>query len=130
MTLRPCLDCGQPCTGPRCTQHTTEAKGTREARGYDAAWRRLSKRARRLQPFCIDCDTTEDLQADHTTEAWERYEAGRPIRLQDIAIRCGPCNRAAGAARGPSATRGRAPSEGRQPPVASRDRRYTRRRCA
>lgn len=110
MTLTACLDCGEPSDGPRCPEHTTDTKAPAAARGYDAAWTRLSKRARRLQPFCSDCGSTEDLQCDHTPEAWARKAAGKAIRLQDVQVLCGPCNRAAGAARGPSATRGMAPS--------------------
>lgn len=109
MTMRPCLDCGTPSEGPRCPEHATEAKGTRHARGYDAAWTRLSKRARRLQPFCSDCGSTEDLQTDHTPEAWAAKAQGKPIKLSMVDVVCGPCNRARGAARGPS-TRGQAPS--------------------
>lgn len=108
MTLRPCLTCGSPCAGPRCPEHTTTAKGTARQRGYDAAWDRLSKRARRLQPFCEVCGAVEDLQTDHTPEAWARKAAGKPVRLKDVRVLCGPCNRAAGAARGPQ-TRGQAP---------------------
>ena len=55
MTLRCCLKCGEPTTGPRCPEHTTDAKGTATARGYNSSWDRLSKRARRLQPFCSLC---------------------------------------------------------------------------
>jgi len=68
--------------------------------GYDAQWDRLSKRARRMQPFCIDCGSTEDLQADHSPEAWARKAAGKAIRLVDIAVCCGACNRARRQARG------------------------------
>jgi len=115
MTLRPCLDCGTPAPGTRCPEHTTSAKGTREQRGYDATWRRLSKRARRLQPFCEDCGAVTDLTTDHLPSAWERKAAGKPIRLNDIAVVCLPCNITRGAARGPQA-RGEAPSKGSQPP--------------
>lgn len=109
--MKPCLDCGEPGTGPRCAAHTVDTKPSAHHRGYDAAWKRLSKRARRLQPFCLDCGSTDDLQADHTPQAWQRKADGKSIRLQDIAIRCGPCNRAAGAARGNAVTRGDAPTE-------------------
>lgn len=109
MTLRTCLSCGEPCAGPRCAEHTTDPKAPAAQRGYDAAWQRLSKRARRLQPFCTDCGSSEDLQCDHTPEAWARKAAGKAIRLSDIRVLCGPCNRAAGAARGRSVTRGEAP---------------------
>ena len=109
MTLRPCLTCGEPCAGPRCTDHTLDPKAPAAQRGYDAAWQRLSKRARRLQPFCLDCGATEDLQADHLPQAWARKAAGKPLRLADVEVVCAPCNRARGAARGPLATRGNAP---------------------
>lgn len=109
MTLRPCLVCGEPAEGPRCDVHALR-KPAAAARGYDAHWTRLSKRARRLQPFCTDCGATEDLQADHTPQAWERKAAGLAIRLADVDVVCGPCNRRRGAARGASVTRGEAPN--------------------
>lgn len=89
MTLRPCLDCGTPSASTRCT----------DCRGYDSEWERLSRRARRLQPFCSDCGTPEDLQTDHSPEAWARKAAGKSIRLKDVDVVCGPCNRARGQAR-------------------------------
>lgn len=107
--MRPCVVCGEPSDRARCSQHAIRKPDSR-AKGYDTAWTRLSKRARRLQPFCTDCGTTEDLQADHTPEAWRRKAEGKPIRLQDIAVVCGPCNRARGAARGRQ-TRGVNPPE-------------------
>jgi len=109
MTLRPCLSCGEPCAGPRCAEHTTDPKAPAAQRGYDAAWQRLSKRARRLQPFCTDCGSSEDLQCDHTPEAWARKAAGKAIELRHVQVLCGACNRAAGAARGHSSTRGGTP---------------------
>lgn len=101
MTLRPCLVCGEPCDGPRCTAHTVaDTQPAAAKRGYDWEWTKLSRRARRLQPFCIDCGATTNLQADHSTEAWARKAAGKPIRLCDIDVVCGPCNVERGAARG------------------------------
>jgi len=79
MTLRPCLDCGEPTALTRCPEH----------RGYDAEWDRLSRRARRLQPWCSDCGSTEDLQADHLPSAWERRAQRKPLRLKDIEVVCG-----------------------------------------
>jgi hypothetical protein len=119
VTLKPCLRCGTPSPRSRCDEHRPKPampKASPRLRGYDASWTRLSKRARKLQPFCLDCGSTEDLQTDHSPQAWERKAAGRAIRLCDIAVRCGPCNRAAGAARGPNRTRGETPSDLRQDP--------------
>jgi 5-methylcytosine-specific restriction protein A len=124
VTLRPCLVCGELADGPRCEVHTVDRKPPAAARGYDAAWSRLSKRARRLQPFCSDCGSTEDLQADHSPEAWERKAEGLAIRLVDVDVVCGPCNRRRGAARGPR-TRGEAPSSEVPYPLASQSLHYT-----
>lgn len=118
MTLRPCIQCGEPTPDTRCAEHQRpDTKPSPAARGYDWAWDKLSKRARRLQPFCLDCGATEDLQADHTPEAWARKAAGKPIRLRDITIRCGPCNRAAGPARGNALTRGNTPPQRLPDPI-------------
>ncbi len=110
MTLKPCVDCGTPSDRNRCPTHrpAPSPKRSTRARGYDTPWRRLSERARRLQPFCTDCGATNDLQADHSPEAWRRHAAGLPIRLQDIEVVCGPCNRARGSARGAGAQRTKA----------------------
>jgi hypothetical protein len=115
---RPCLhpDCGELTLTGRCEAHKLKRHRVRQRpsatqRGYDSKWQRLVATAIRRQPFCLDCGRTADqlpaydgLQGDHTPEAWARKAKGLPIRLQDIAVRCGPCNRAAGAARGNNIT--------------------------
>lgn len=116
--MRPCLHCGEPSNGPRCPEHQRDLnadKPNATARGYDHAWRELSKRARKLQPFCEDCGALEDLQCDHRPSAWQRKAAGQVIRLSDVAVVCGECNRARGTARGPH-TRGDDPNTAAAPP--------------
>ena len=108
MTLRPCLDCGEPSPGPRCSTHTDSATD----RGYDWQWTKLSRKARRLQPFCTDCGSTEDLQADHSPEAWAAHAAGKRITLSMVEVVCADCNRDRGAARG------MAPRPSKLPPLA------------
>lgn len=115
--LSPCLDCGELAHGSRCedcaarfnavpeARARVHASKSARARGYDTAWKKLSEAARRIQPFCSDCGTSEDLQADHLPEAWRRKKQGKRIRLEDIDVVCGPCNRARGAARGPKSER-------------------------
>jgi len=100
MTLRPCMVCGEPTGRPRCAEHTpTRDRATAEVRGYDTAWRNLSRRARKLQPFCSSCGSTESLSVDHSEEAWQRKAAGKVIRLQDVTVLCGPCNTRRGSSR-------------------------------
>ncbi len=104
MTPRPCIDCGEPTTDTRCPscqadqdRRTDTSRGSRHERGYDGRWARLSARARRLQPWCLDCGATDNLTADHLR--W-------PARtLDDVEVVCGPCNNRRGAARG-TRTRG------------------------
>ena len=105
--LIPCLDCGEPTgNGQRCPEHDQARKAaqvrprrTFRQRGYDGAWDRLSRRARRAQPFCSECGATENLTTHHTDEAWRRHDRGLPVRLQDVAVLCGPCNTRAGSTR-------------------------------
>lgn len=107
---RPCIDCGQVTTDTRCPdcqrqtwRQTNQRRGTFRQRGYGSKWDRLSHRARRLQPFCTDCHTTQDLQLDHLPGAWERQAAGKSLRLGiDVEVCCRDCNIARGAARGPN----------------------------
>lgn len=104
MPLSVCLGCGEPTEGTRCGpcaydhEQDTE-RPTREQRGYDKAWRRLSERARKLQPFCLDCGATTDLTTDHSPEAWRRRARGLSVRLVDVDVVCQACNNRRGRAR-------------------------------
>lgn len=110
--LKPCLDCGDLSEQSRCPTHEaeylrkvsrfkpkTEAQRARDAEKYGGrAWRILSARARRLQPFCSDCGATEDLTCDHKPSAWQRIEQGKAIRLEDVDVCCRSCNGKRGSA--------------------------------
>ena len=105
MTFRLCIDarCDELVESPqsRCPAHRKDSK--RGRRGRDAAWDRVSRIARSLQDFCLDCGRKDDLTADHLPIAWERKAQGLPILLQDIEVVCRSCNGKRGAARGPNA---------------------------
>lgn len=117
--LSVCPDCGTPfarddganarcldCRPTRRAEHRARVRIDRRSPhelGYDYRWRKLSRRARRMQPFCSDCGSVHDLTADHSPEAWARHDAGLPIRLQDIDVVCRRCNSARGPARGDDA---------------------------
>lgn len=100
--MKPCVNCGQLLEErSRCTDCATEQKRgqhrwtpkrrSREV-GYNTEWDKLSKRARRIQPWCSDCGSPEDLTADHSAEAWDRFYASKSIRLRDIDVVCRVCN--------------------------------------
>jgi 5-methylcytosine-specific restriction endonuclease McrA len=99
MTWTSCVECGEPSPTTRCPEHTKHRSRPSTALGYDWTWQKLSKRARRLQPFCSDCGAADDLTADHTPEAWRRRNAGLPIRLEDVDVVCRGCNARRGRAR-------------------------------
>lgn len=115
--MKPCIVCGEPSPEPRCEQHSKRPSKTHKestnARGYGHSWTQLSRRARRLQPWCSDCGTSEDLSCDHSPEAWRRVAAGKPIRLKDIDVVCIRCNIARGKARGEGVTRPDADAPGK-----------------
>lgn len=92
-----CPDCTPPDDG---SKRARRAVGTTAQRGYGYRWQQLSKRARELSPLCEDCGSPDDLTTDHTTEAWERLQAGKSIGLQHVAVVCRRCNSERGAARG------------------------------
>lgn len=107
---RPCLTCGELSEQSRCDlcapTFTAASRRTYEQRrlsprkrGYDAAWTRLSARARALQPWCSRCGTSEDLTTDHTPQAWARKAEGLPIRLEDVDVLCRSHNASLGSSR-------------------------------
>lgn len=103
LILAPCIDCGELSERQRCEDHrpkpAPKPNAKAKSQDYNQAWRKLSERARKAQPFCLWCGTTKSLETDHTPVAWERKLAGKPIRLRDIRVLCGPCNVLAGQGR-------------------------------
>lgn len=93
MSLKPCIGCGEPSTATHCTDCRPPARQITRRVGtfaFDRTWRRLSTRARRLQPFCLDCGGRDDLTADHIIPVAEAPElAHEPL---NITVRCRPCN--------------------------------------
>ena len=70
MSLRPCLACGEPVAGSYCedcqpARPSSSERDKPAVHRNPAAWKALSKRVRRLQPWCLDCGATEHLQGDH-----------------------------------------------------------------
>lgn len=87
--LRPCLECGDLSEDARCPEHQRRElprpnRPTTAQLGYGGKWQRLSRKARRLQPWCSWCLTEDDLTTDHLV--W-------PARsLEDVQVLCRPCN--------------------------------------
>lgn len=110
--MRPCLGCGVPVAGSHCSDCAPPPRLDSRARGYSSQWDRLSRQARRMQPWCLDCGSTERLTADHKPEAWQRRALGLAVRLVDVDVVCNDCNVARGSSRPGSRPR-REPRAGR-----------------
>ncbi|SEC94366.1 Uncharacterised protein (plasmid) [Tsukamurella tyrosinosolvens] len=89
---RPCLGCGELIArGNRCGPCTPKVPTRAVAHaGTDSRWRRLSLKARKLQPFCIDCRTTRNLTADHLLPVSEFPELA--YEIENLTVRCRSCN--------------------------------------
>lgn len=95
--MRPCLTCGEPSDAPRCAEHTTDTR-IRKDKGqaaYDPVWRRLSIKARKMQPWCLDCRSADNLTADHIIPKTVAPELVHSI--ENLAVRCRSCNSRRGA---------------------------------
>lgn len=94
MTLRPCIDCGDPSAGTRCPHCTRQQqRDTRRdhiASINKARWKRLSAQVRRAMPWCLDCHNTKRLSADHILPAVDYPELWYSI--ENLVTRCQPCN--------------------------------------
>ena len=89
---RPCIGCG--CLidrGSRCGPCTP--KRTRPAghpHNNTGRWKRLSAKARRAQPWCLDCGAITDLCADHIIPVAERPDLAHDEL--NLTVRCRSCN--------------------------------------
>lgn len=115
-----CLSCGVAdyLTGSRCTEchrarERVQQRGRKRVRvgrtdrvgSTNTQWRKLSRTARQLQPWCSDCLRSaaqlaehEQLETDHLPSAWARSIEGKAVRLEDVDVTCSSCN----VKRGPS----------------------------
>lgn len=91
MTLKPCLTCGEPSEATRCPDCRPKDTRPRDrvTRTNNARWKNLSRRLRRLQPFCNHCGTADDLTVDHIIEL---EDGGEPYALDNLQVLCRSCN--------------------------------------
>lgn len=89
--MKPCLVCGEPSSASRCPEHPAAARPDtrprdRVTRANRAAWKNLSRRLRRLQPWCSvpGCAST-DLTVDHIVSL---DDGGEPYALDNLQVLC------------------------------------------
>lgn len=80
---RPCTICGRLTNGSRCPAHRPPARKKPTNPLYNRAWRKVSQDARKAQPWCSTCGSTQDLTVDHIAPG--SLDAG-------IRVLCRPCN--------------------------------------
>lgn len=95
MSLRPCLACGEPVAGSYCedcqpARPSSSERDKPAVHRNPAAWKALSKRVRRLQPWCLDCGATEHLQGDHIIPVKIAPELA--LVVENVTVRCATCN--------------------------------------
>ncbi|MFT9539150.1 HNH endonuclease [Mycobacteroides abscessus] len=89
---RPCLGCGRLIAkGSRCSVCTPRRdRPKNHPHTNTTRWKKLSATARRQQPWCLDCGTTEYLCADHIIPVAERPDLA--YEELNITVRCRTCN--------------------------------------
>ncbi|TMS50967.1 HNH endonuclease [Mycobacterium sp. DBP42] len=66
MVNKPCLFCGEPSPGTYCPGcRPADERERHHIRSNPTRWKNLSKRLRRLSPFCEFCGATKALAVDH-----------------------------------------------------------------
>ena len=93
----PCLYCGVISRGSVCRQckaaiESKDIKRQERHRAYDYEWQKLSRLARKIQPWCSRCGTNKYLTADHILSL---ANGGSNI-LENIMILCRKCNSSKG----------------------------------
>lgn len=88
--MKPCIVCGEPSQDTRCAEHPKkrirEQSRDRVTRANRAAWKNLSARLRKLQPWCLvpGCPST-DLTVDHIVPL---SEGGEPYAVDNLRVLC------------------------------------------
>ena len=92
MSLRTCINCGELITsGSRCE----DCKPARQRNGW--AWTVKRKRHLALQPACVDCASTDDVEVHHRTP----LHAGGTDDPDNLETRCTDCHQRIHAVGGP-----------------------------
>lgn len=89
--MKPCLRCGEPSDTSRCPdcRPKDERPRDRVTRANRSAWKNLSKRLRKLQPWCTACGSPGDLTVDHIDPL---DAGGDPYDLDNLQVLCRSCN--------------------------------------
>src|SRR5699024_2040843 len=87
VTATSCIECGELSDGPHCDQHKPKPRNRSHFRSNPAAWKQLSARLRRMQPWCTICGTSDDLTVDHIVPYDERPDLAYEISNLQVLCR-------------------------------------------
>lgn len=94
MSLKPCIAprCGELSEESRCPEHRIKyrPKSTKRSRNNPTRWKALSRRLRRLQPWCTQCNATEHLTVDHIVPV--SVDPDREFDESNLQVLCKSCN--------------------------------------
>ena len=78
MLMQPCVQCGEISDRNRCEQHRPQHapkdRTKHVAHQNRSRWANLSRRLRKMSPFCELCGTSSDLTVDHIIRVTDRPE--------------------------------------------------------
>lgn len=87
--MKPCISCGEPSIESRCDEHKIERKPQPWTIRDTNRWQRLSRRLRRMQPWCSSCGAEDGLSVDHIVPL---AHGGDPFDVTNLQILCQSCN--------------------------------------
>ena len=94
MLMQPCVQCGEISDRNRCEQHllpSTQKDRTKHvAYANRSRWKNLSRRLRKMSPFCEMCGAKDDLTVDHIVRVTDRPEW--TYEVDNCRVLCRRCN--------------------------------------
>src|SRR5699024_11049973 len=94
MLMQPCVECGDLSVKNRCEAHqlpsTPKDRGRHVAYANRSRWKSLSRRLRRMSPFCEMCGAKDDLTVDHIVRVTDRPEW--TYEIDNLRVLCRRCN--------------------------------------
>lgn len=92
--MKPCLDCGSPTSGTRCTEHERArdaSRGTASQRGYDAKYEQQKRAPEYVNAtHCIECG--QPFTADNPKTGGHSVALRHGGKGSEVVPQCRRCN--------------------------------------
>lgn len=94
MLMQPCVTCGDLSMKNRCEAHQLPSapknRSKHVAHANRSRWKNLSRRLRKMSPFCEMCGAKDDLTVDHIVRVTDRPEW--TYEVDNCRVLCRRCN--------------------------------------